>query len=73
MTTEAGARTRLDPAVFRLPVEKIREGHYTDAYFNFTRQLLVESGHRPRVTVQAFQKKHSVLGGIDEAIAVLKL
>src|ERR671925_686329 len=66
-------RTRLDPKVFRLPAERIRAGWYTDAYFNLTRQLLVESGHRPAVTVQAFQKQHSVLGGIDEAIAVLKL
>ena len=71
MATEA-YRTRLDPSVFRLPVEKIREGYYTDAYFNLTRQLLVELGHRPVVTVQVFQKKHSVLGGIDEAIAILK-
>ena len=28
------------PEVFRLPVERIRDGYYTDAYFNFTRQLL---------------------------------
>ena len=73
MATEAGTRTRLDPEVFRLPVDKIREGHYTDAYFNFTRQLLVDLNHRPAVTLQVFQKQHSVLGGIDEAIAVLKL
>src|ERR671921_1366793 len=73
MATEAGSRTRLDPEVFRLPVERMRDGYYTDAYFNLTRQLLVESGHRPAVTVQVFQKQHSVLGGIDEAIAVLKL
>jgi nicotinate phosphoribosyltransferase len=73
MATEAGSRTRLDPEVFRLPVDKIREGHYTDAYFNLTRQLLVELGPRPAVTVQVFQKESSVLGGIDEAIAVLKL
>jgi nicotinate phosphoribosyltransferase len=72
MATEA-QRARLDPEVFRLPVERIREGWYTDAYFNFTRQLLVETGHRPAVTMQVFQKEHSVLGGIDEAIAVLKL
>jgi nicotinate phosphoribosyltransferase len=73
MATEARSRTRLDPEVFRLPVEKIRDGYYTDAYFNLTRQLLVETGHRPSVTVQVFQKHHSVLGGIDEAIALLKL
>ena len=59
--------------MFRLPVERIRDGYYTDAYFKFTRQLLVETGHRPAVTMQVFQKEHSLLGGIDEAIAVLKL
>ena len=73
MATEAGHRTRLDPGVFRLPVDKIAEGWYTDAYFNFTRQLLLESGRHPHVTMQVFQKRVSVLGGIDEAIAVLKL
>src|SRR5215211_460802 len=73
MTTEAGRQTRLDPGVFRLPVERIREGYYSDAYFNFTRQLLQERGDHPHVTMQVFQKHHSVLGGIDEAIAVLKL
>jgi nicotinate phosphoribosyltransferase len=65
-------RERLDPDVFRLPVERIRSGWYTDAYFNFTKQLLEEEGRRPRVTMQVFQKKASVLGGIDEAVAVLK-
>ena len=73
MATEAGHRTRLDPGVFRLPVDKIAEGWYTDAYFNFTRQLLLEGGRHPHVTMQVFQKRVSVLGGIDEAIAVLKL
>ena len=73
MATEAGRRTRLDPGVFRLPVERIASGYYTDAYFNFTRRLLEESGRHPRVTMQVFQKRQSVLGGIDEAIAMLKL
>jgi nicotinate phosphoribosyltransferase len=71
MATEA-YRTRLDPSVFRLPVERIREGYYSDAYFNFTKSLLEEQGPDPTVTMQVFQKHHSVLGGIDEAIAVLK-
>jgi nicotinate phosphoribosyltransferase len=66
-------RERLDPGVFRLPVERIRAGYYSDAYFNFTRQLLEERGDHPHVTMQVFQKHRSVLGGIDEAIAVLKL
>jgi nicotinate phosphoribosyltransferase len=66
-------RQRLDPDVFRLPVEKIREGYYTDAYFNFTKELLESEDRHANVVMQVFQKHHSVLGGIDEAIAVLKL
>jgi nicotinate phosphoribosyltransferase len=73
MATEARRRVRLDPEVFRLPVERIREGYYSDAYFNFTRTLLQELDRHPRVTMQVFQKHRSVLGGIDEALAVLKL
>jgi nicotinate phosphoribosyltransferase len=64
---------RLDPAVFRLPVERIREGYYSDAYFNHSKTLLEAENHHPRVLMQVFQKQRSVLGGIDEAIAVLKL
>src|SRR3954464_297359 len=66
-------KERLDPSVFRLPVERIREGYYSDAYFNFTKELLEERGNRPVVTMQVFQKEHSICGGIDEAIAILKL
>ncbi|MFL5823775.1 MAG: quinolinate phosphoribosyl transferase [Solirubrobacteraceae bacterium] len=73
MTTRASARQRLDPAVFRLPVERIRSGYYSDAYFVYTKQLLEEENQHPRVTMQVFQKKESLLGGIDEAIAILKL
>jgi nicotinate phosphoribosyltransferase len=66
-------RTRLDPAVFDLPVEKMRAGWYTDAYFNHTRAALLEDGRHPQVLMQVFQKKNAYLGGMDEAIAILKL
>ncbi|HEX5192389.1 MAG TPA: quinolinate phosphoribosyl transferase [Solirubrobacteraceae bacterium] len=66
-------RTRLDPDIFRLPVQRIRDGYYSDAYFVLTKQLLEAEGHHPHVTMQVFQKQDSVLGGIDEAIAVLKM
>jgi nicotinate phosphoribosyltransferase len=66
------SRERLPSSTFRLPVDRIREGYYTDAYFNFTKRLLEESGYRPHVTMQIFQKESSLLGGIDEAIAVLR-
>ena len=68
---EAGAR--LDPAIFRLPVERIRRGYYSDAYFVYTKELLEQDGHHPRVTMQVFQRGTSLLGGIDEAIAILRL
>jgi len=73
MAVQTDTRTRLDPQVFRLPVDRIRRGYYSDAYFVYTKQLLEAEGHRPRVTMQVFQKQESVLGGIDEAIAILKL
>jgi nicotinate phosphoribosyltransferase len=63
---------RLDPAVFRLPVERIRNGYYSDQYFNLTRELLIDEDRRPRVLMQVFQKEQSILGGIDEAVAILK-
>jgi nicotinate phosphoribosyltransferase len=66
-------RKRLPPEIFDLPVEKMREGYYTDAYFNHTRAALLADERHPRVVMQVFQKKDAVLGGIDEAIAVLKL
>src|SRR5437762_1622729 len=65
-------RNRLDPAIFRLPEVRIRDGYYSDAYFNFTKELLEAEEHRPRVLMQVFQKHESLLGGIDEAIAILK-
>src|SRR5258706_11595990 len=66
-------RERLSPEVFRLPIERIRAGYYSDAYFNLTKELLEREDKHARVVMQVFQKKHSVLGGIDEAVAILKL
>ncbi|HEV8263692.1 MAG TPA: hypothetical protein VGQ06_01995 [Gemmatimonadales bacterium] len=66
-------RQRLDPGIFHLPVEKMREGYYSDKYFVRARDLLRKDRHRPRVTMQVFGKAHAYLGGIDEAIAILKL
>ncbi len=70
---ERTSTRRLPPQVFELPVEKMREGYYTDAYFNHTREALLRDGRHPRVVMQVFQKHHSRLGGIDEAIAILTL
>jgi len=66
-------RKRLDPALFRLPVDEIRQGFYTDKYFERTRELLHADAHSPRVLMQVTGKSPGYLSGIDEAIAILKL
>jgi nicotinate phosphoribosyltransferase len=66
-------RERLPAEIFDLPVEKMREGYYADAYFNHARATLLQDARHPRVVMQVFQKKDAYLGGMDEAIAILKL
>src|SRR4029453_15801447 len=65
-------RGRLGPEVFRLPLERIRDGYYSDAYFVHAKTLLEDEGRHPHVLMQVFQKHESLLGGVDEAIAVRK-
>ena len=66
-------RPRLDPSIFHLPVERMREGYYSDKYFVRAREILLADGFHPRVTMQVFGKAHAFLGGSDEAIAILRL
>ena len=63
---------RVPPERFHLPVERMREGYYSDKYFVRTRDVLVATGRNPRATMQVFQKQEACLGGIDEAIAILR-
>ena len=72
VSTLPGTRPRLPSEIFDLPIEKMREGYYSDAYFVFTKQVLERDAHHPRVLMQVFQRHQSVLGGMDEAIAVLR-
>ncbi|MBV8601516.1 MAG: quinolinate phosphoribosyl transferase, partial [Candidatus Eremiobacteraeota bacterium] len=66
-------RRRLSPATFQLPVEKMRDGYYSDVYFNRAREILVADNYCPRVRMQVFQRNTSVLCGIDEALAIVRL
>ena len=66
-------KPRLNPEIFNLPVEKMREGYYSDTYFNRARQILDLDGYHPSVRMQVFQRSEAVLCGIDEAVAILKL
>ena len=70
---ERARRRRLPPEIFDLPVEKMRDGYYTDAYFNYARDVLLADDRHPRVVMQVFQRNRAVLGGMDEAIAIVKL
>jgi nicotinate phosphoribosyltransferase len=63
----------LDPYVFDLPVEKIKQGFYSDKYFVRTREVLLKDGRHTSVVMQVFTRKSGILCGMDEAVAVLKL
>lgn len=63
---------RVPPERFGLPVERLRSGYYSDKYFVRARDVLLASGRDPVVTMQVFQKQQAWLGGVDEAIAILK-
>ena len=52
-------RLRLDPAILNLPVEKMREGYYSDTYFNRAREILEADRYHPRVRMQVFQRNHA--------------
>jgi len=70
---EKSRRKRLDPSIFNLPVERMRDGYYSDKYFVRAREVLLADRHGSRVLMQVFAKTHAYLGGMDEAIAILKL
>lgn len=66
-------RKRIDPALYELPVDRIRAGFFSDVYFNRSREALRAQGRTTRVTWQVSAKRAGWLGGIDEAVALLKL
>jgi nicotinate phosphoribosyltransferase len=66
-------RKRLDPAVFNLPVDQIKQGYYTDTYFLRAREVIRGDRKPPTVLMQFTAKNGGWLSGIDEAIALLKL
>lgn len=51
----------------------MRDGYYSDTYFNRARQILERDNHHQVVRMQVFQRSEAVLCGIDEAVAILRL
>ena len=66
-------RTRLDPAVFDLPVEAMRAGAYSDRYFVNAGNVLRADGADPHVLMQVFCRGEGRLCGMDEALAIVEL
>ena len=61
-------KNRLPVEHFHFPVEKIKAGYYTDAYFLRTEEILNGDNHHPRVMMQLFTREPVVVCGIDETI-----
>src|SRR5512133_2942673 len=66
-------RKRIDPAAFNLPVDQIKQGFFTDAYFVRAREIVRQDAKSPKVLMQFTGKNEGWVSGIDEAIALLKL
>jgi len=66
-------RKRIDPAAFQLPVEQIKQGSYTDAYFVRARDVVRRDKKSPTVVMQFTGKDEGWVSGVDEAVALLKL
>ena len=67
----ARRRKRIDPSLFALPVEQIRAGTYSDAYFNSARAALRADGRAARVLWQLSLNRGGWRGGIDESVALI--
>src|SRR6516225_4985058 len=65
-------RKRLDPSVFNLPVEQIKQGYYTDVYFVRAREIVRQDKRAANVLMQFSGKHDGWLSGIDECVALLK-
>lgn len=64
---------RLDPRVFKVPIDRIRAGYYSDKYFLKYVEVLKRDNYHPKVLYQYFPRRDAVIVGIDEALAILKL
>src|SRR5436190_730462 len=64
---------RIDPSVFNLPVHELRRGYRSAVYFWRAKKILEAEMPDQNVLMQVFQKGNSILCGVDEAIAILKV
>lgn len=67
---EQGKIKRLTNKTFKFD-ERINDGWFSAVYFLKTAKIAEKHRTQERVTMQFFQRKHAILCGIDEAIAIL--
>ena len=67
---QQGKIKRLTNQTFQLD-QRYKDGFFSAAYFLKTEEIIKEVHPNNLVTVQFFQRKHSILCGIDEAIALI--
>jgi len=65
-------KKRLDPKVFKVPIDRIRGHYYSDIYFVRYVEVLKRDNRHPRVLYQFFPRKDCVVAGVDEALAILR-
>ncbi len=65
-------KKRLDPRVFKVPIDRIRAGYYSDKYFTRYVKVLKLDNRHPRVLYQFFPRKDAIIVGLDEAISILR-
>ncbi|MTI94126.1 MAG: nicotinate phosphoribosyltransferase [Firmicutes bacterium] len=63
---------RLAPHVFKVPIERIRAGYYSDKYFTRFVDILRRDKKHQSVIYQFFPRADSVIAGLDEACAILR-
>jgi len=61
-----------DPRKFKIPIDRIRAGYYSDKYFTRFVEVLRKSNHKPHVLYQFFPRKDACVVGINEAVAILR-
>lgn len=65
-------KERLNPKVFKIDRNLMVQGYYSDKYFVREQQILKSLDEHPKVIAQIFCRKDAIVGGLDEAIAILK-
>ncbi|HOP82185.1 MAG TPA: nicotinate phosphoribosyltransferase [Fervidobacterium sp.] len=63
---------RLHPKVFKVAIDRIRMGYYSDKYFTRYVEVLKKDNHHPMVYYQFFPREDAVICGVDEALAILR-